>query len=534
MRLVLGIAAIIMLIVVFRADVIFQSDPLLWSNQNTYYPHGLYWGGMESLGADWFISTQPPHIVFSVLVSVLQRINFVETGSFLLHFALTGVYYFAAFIIIDALVVAAKRNFFKGKKITTTAMHSLSLIILVFYIVVENATLIPRVLIDSGAQRLASSWIQLWDTEGIAGFYLLRHFAQPTTFGVFIMLGIAVAIKERWYVATLCFLVAIWFQFSYAPHVGIIMVINAGWVYTQGNKRMARNMIALFAVGVLPITIYAISLIVQGDGDSQLANEILAFTRQPHHTDPDYWWTSNLTLNIKKLGVIALSGFFVFVLGMRWLGLLLMAGFAYTMIGIVLVNATGSATLALLYPWRGTAYFVPIATVSLVAVLMARLLLPALIEGKKRYRVFYGVTVVLIFVVVLGEIDNGVVLFPTEKIETAQTRILKQAAQLTADDEVVMVPSEWESARLIIQEPIYVDWKNHPYVTDEFLEWWRRLEIAESFYEQSEAERDAICEAEQISYYIIQADTLPENAIYTDEDYALVPCGRTAQRTQAP
>ncbi|MEQ1871637.1 MAG: hypothetical protein ABL961_16600, partial [Vicinamibacterales bacterium] len=56
------------------------AEPLFFSNQNTYFLQGLRLAGVEGVQHDWLSQTRAPHIAFTWLVALLQKLSALALG----------------------------------------------------------------------------------------------------------------------------------------------------------------------------------------------------------------------------------------------------------------------------------------------------------------------------------------------------------------------------------------------------------------------------------------------------------------------
>ena len=77
--------------------------------------------------------------------------------------------------------------------------------------------------------------------------------------------------------------------------------------------------------------------------------------------------------------------------------------------------------------------------------------------------------------------------------------------------------------------PIFIDWKHHAFKYDELIEWKKRLNLVNQFYETSDFDKqkrilDEINQIEKISHILINKDQLRKdcNNLIEHQKYALV------------
>jgi hypothetical protein len=97
--------------------------------------------------------------------------------------------------------------------------------------------------------------------------------------------------------------------------------------------------------------------------------------------------------------------------------------------------------------------------------------------------------------------------------------------QQTPPDSVLLTPLE-DDYRLGARRAVYVDWKSHPYLGAEVLEWWQRVEFVRQFYTLDATARQQACQTAGVDYYVVQAaaHSEPEPVVISWEEWRLVPC----------
>ena len=125
-----------------------------------------------------------------------------------------------------------------------------------------------------------------------------------------------------------------------------------------------------------------------------------------------------------------------------------------------------------------------------------------------------------------GEVYGHIKMVEPNRIEDEPARVANQATEMNA---VILIPIDWEDFRLVAQRAVFVDWKNHPYLGTEVMEWWRRIQVVQQFYDPSTSadDRKRICNNEAVNYYILPTSSMKASEIVVakSEPYAIVRCG---------
>ena len=179
-------------------------------------------------------------------------------------------------------------------------------------------------------------------------------------------------------------------------------------------------------------------------------------------------------------------------------------------------------------PWRASGY---LYAVSQLVVLVAGLGLIVNVLGRWPRFADSLVLIVSTALLVWGAAENGVFSVLAEEYEDTTTQaqypFMEQISRDTPEDAVLLIPLEDGDYRLGAQRPIYVDWKSHPYKGSEVLEWWRRVEFVQAFYQlESPEERQQACQTAEVDYYVLEAARLGESeqAAVKRRGLTLVPC----------
>lgn len=433
--------------------IIYAQSPLYTSNQHQYFLHGLAQAGEGILREDWLAGTRDPTPVFSWIVEGTART--VGPGAFYLEYALLmGVF----LVSLSAIVRSAGLLPEDGRARAAFALGMLA--------------------IHSAAARFALSrslgpdWSFALES-GVAGQRLLGQVFQPSVFGVFLLASAACFLRGRPYLAAASAALAASVHPTYLLPAALLVLIYCAWTAWRGEGwRRAAVIGGLALVLVLPIVMYVtINFGASGPENSRLAQEIL-ISRIPHHAVPAKWLDPPVALQV----AILTGGL---LMARRTRVFLLLAATAGVALALTLAQvATGSPTLALLFPWRISVLLVPIS----LAVLLARgvtRLRPALDRLSLRTVRSFGAAALLALALAGGArfwIERG-----QAAADPAQPMLeFVRARKATGD--VYLTPPKMDGFRLATGAPIVADAKSIPYFDREVLEWNARLRLAQFFY----------------------------------------------------
>jgi hypothetical protein len=235
------------------------------------------------------------------------------------------------------------------------------------------------------------------------------------------------------------------------------------------------------------------------------AQAVLARFRLPHHAEPRLWLDA---IAVAQLTWILLALWLA--RGTR-LGVVLGIVALLTVALSVAAVATGSHMLALLFPWRTTAYLVPLST----AIVLARLVQALAGRMAKGERALLAGSVALMVALAAGGVGllfsgQAYLNSPDELPVLDYIRANKHAGDLflvpvvlppppssarssdsidfrpapAADAARPARPFDLQRFRLYTGAPLFVDFKAIPYKDVEVLEWRDRVLWAHGFYQQ--------------------------------------------------
>ncbi len=468
----------------------YTQAPLYYSNQNQYFLHGLADAEEGYLARDWLARTADPTPIFSAGVEF--TIRFLQPWTFHVFYAVLMGVYFVSLNGLDASLAGpgggwGRRLLFAGLLV---AVHSAAL--------------------RWGSQRLFGADYPWYFQSGLAGQYVLGAMFQPSTVGVLLILAILLFVHDRPFTAVLIACAAATVHTTYLLGAGLLTFAFMVALWREGQGRRAGLLGAWAFLLVLPIAVYAwIRFRPESPESFDAAQHILAHFRIPHHCLPELWCDGIALLQIgwMILGILLVRGRLFPVLVTTFIG-----AAALTLLQI----ATGDDTLSLLFPWRISAVFMPIAT----AILLGRLATPlahalgntvaggvglilaaalavaggAIVFFQQGYQSNTQELELLAFVSAHKQPDDLYLLpvgIPNLKATTrgSLSSDFKKLAARKTDQRIV--PIDLQRFRLHTGAPIFVDFKAIPYKDVDVLEWKRRLVLNAEIYRWIRAGKSA-------------------------------------------
>jgi hypothetical protein len=303
---------------------------------------------------------------------------------------------------------------------------------------------------------------------------------------------------------------------------------------------------------VSPVVVFLLVVFAPSSAEEfAQAQWLLAHFRIPHHAVPARWFDGIAALQLAWLGAAVSLAW-----GTRLFPVLLIPSLLALLLTLVQL-ATGSNTLALLFPWRISAVLIPAAT----AVVLGRLvggLSPWLEARPPAERRVIGAacgTVLAAFAAGGLAINYLGLAYYTDP---AELPLLEFARQHKAAGQTYLLPVEvprlgagrrgsistsflpplrrdtghqlisvdLQRFRLATGVPIYVDFKSIPYKDVEVLEWHRRLEWTQDIYKRLTADDPAVpseLAGEGITHVVVPAKLAIRSGalelVHADEAY---------------
>jgi hypothetical protein len=499
----------------------YTQAPLYYSNQNQYFLHGLAQAGEGFLDQDWLANTADPTPIFTAVVRFTHR-HLSDTLFYVYFLVALGVYFHALVGLVPVL---------GGPELDR--LGRLCLLTLL-------------VAVHAGLLRLAS--VHLFGKDypwylqaGVAGQYLLGPVLQPSVSGVLLLASVPIFLRGQPWLAVSCACLAAIVHTTYLLGAAFFVLAYFYDLYTQQKRRTAFLAGAWALVLVSPVLVYNIVWFAPSSAETFAeAQHILVHFRIPHHAIPARWCDS---IALLQVGWIVAA---LFLIRRSRLARLLIVPFALGVLLTLLQVATGSDTLALLFPWRISTVLVPVATTILLARLVqltAPWLAPHSPGQVRAVQVTCGV--LLVGVVVGGIAINSLDLaYPMSKEELPLLDYVRTHKQ---SGDVYLLPVEMPKVgtgskgvistsftpppkrgtngnlisvdllrfRLLTGAPIFIDFKSIPYKDVEVLQWRQRLDTAHRWYQEKAWDHDTI-RAELARHQITHVVTTAADDLHID------------------
>ena len=492
-------------------------SPLFYSNQNQYLLHGAALANHGHLAQDWLATTRDPTPLFSGLVAAA----YAAAGAWALqpaYFALLMAY----FLVARRLVAAVPG--FPDARPARLAFAAL--------FVAAHAGILRW-----ASVQLAGVDYPWYLQAGVAAQYLLGPGVQPSAFGVLLLAAVACFARGRELWAAVLAGLAVVFHATYAIPSALLTLGFMAALALRGEGRKAVWVGAVALAVVAPVVIYGANAFTEGDEyRAGEARRILAHDRIPHHCVPARWFDAVAALQLAWCagGVLLLRRTPLFVP----LVVAAVGGLLLTAIQV----ATGSPTLALLFPWRISVLLVPLATAVIASKLLA-----CRPPGTRGERIATAALLALVaggvavpaFGLGYRTVDedaiydhvrrtakpDSVYLLPVAwpKVSTGRGAVSNTfAPPPRAKEGTNQIPVDLQRFRLATGARVYVDFKSVPYGPSEVLEWRRRMNFAVVFNAapgRNHTSDEIALRTEGVTHVVVPA-TKPFEAHYLKVEYA--------------
>ncbi|MFN3309789.1 MAG: DUF6798 domain-containing protein, partial [Anaerolineales bacterium] len=466
------------------------------------------------LRQDWLANTRDATPLFSALVCATLRWLQFE-GLFYLYYALLlGVYFTILYKI--------------AKQEADLQPRARKLAFLALFFLIHSAGW--RFVLS---RTLGEEWTYAFE-GGLANQRLLGSVFQPSVFGVFLLVAVWLATQQKSGLAIVSLALAAWFHSTYIfPATLLFCGILATTLIGQPSKpennstrqiplQLIRTSI-FFLILIAPSALYALTFNFSPEVAPDLAERgrrILFEFRIPHHADPTVWFNF---ASLFQIGLMLSALILTRQKAIRWLlGVPFMLSAALTLI----VFFTRSPSLALLFPWRVSTVLVPLSSTILIARLVATL--PSEKSRPNSAVLIWVIPSTATSLIVVALLVGWVrITFDLQRQRNQPERpLIEFVAQHKQPQDLYLIPLKMQDFRLASGAPIFVDFKSTPYHPVEVLEWYRRYQIANDFYQFPSCDRIGLLTIEGITHIVLPVSTplsCPNlETIYEDDFYQLL------------
>ena len=313
--------------------------------------------------------------------------------------------------------------------------------------------------------------------SGIKNQHILGEVYQPSIFNVFFLPSILFFLRKNFYLSIIFLAVPPLFHPSIIPTTMVLGFIYTLLIIRDDLKKTA--FFLLFGIFLIsPSILFALKSQLSTTEDLRIAHDILANFRVPHHSD------------ISFLGKRDIVSFLILIFGSllcsnKNLKLILILGFTYILISLFLVSYLQSNTVKLMFLHRLNVVLIPIAYFVIIKEIYTffdnKINLSIKIEKFKKlsHSLFYLVITILFLIGLNININaNKNFIQKSKLVETftnSKNIWLVQSIKSLKPDIVSQL-------RLNFSQPLFVDFKTHPSHPKDIIEWKKRIDLADSFF----------------------------------------------------
>jgi hypothetical protein len=182
----------------------------------------------------------------------------------------------------------------------------------------------------------------------------------------------------------------------------------------------------------------------------------------------------------------------------------------------------------MLGPWRVSALLVPLSTALVIGAAVYFFLEKLQIKRIPFQWVVLPVCAYLLFVVV--DRGNDIQAKNNTSFRVKRMELVMDYVGRTAQrGDVYLIPPkepDFDDFRIFTGAPIFVNWKSHPYKDAEVLEWYRRVQAADRFYDALPGERCQplldLLEEDYVSHVVLKGKEVVLPCEFTQEAFRSV------------
>ena len=438
----------------------YTQDPIYNSaeNQNTKFLQGLANAGYGLLQEDWLANTIDPLPAFTWLVEKTYQYIHAEYMFYVYYLLLFGIYVSSILAIVN-YIYNLKKSRLKSIVYLTAFIFIHIVHLKIFYF-------------DIGRDL----------HYGVAGQYILGPVFQPSTFGVFIILSIYYALKNKYFLAVSLLALAATFHPTYLPSAGILTLSYQILIFKREKNLVKIVLVGLLSlVLILPVLSYTSSTFTPTNLELwSKAQEIIVQLRIPHHSLPQFWLKrGGYKACIQALLVV----YALWLIRKSDLFSILLFPFVLAVLATIFQLLINNDTIAFIAPWRLSIFLMPIATSIILAEIISFIFKKYRVSILRNQQLIVRGSVVIISILVIAGTIEQFLSFGYGVTSNQMMDFVKDHKQ--SGDTYLIPPDKTKlyKFRLYTGAPIFINDKTHPYKDIEVLEWYDRLNKAREFYQ---------------------------------------------------
>jgi hypothetical protein len=417
------------------------------SNQHTYLLHAFRLAYPSRLRTDWLAGTTDLTPVFSRFAATLFSIA-GRGGLDVAHAVLSAIW-------LVTLVGIVTRVFPRLRTLVGVVSISAGLAVL------DAIPALRHVLLDGMARQM------------ILGPYL-----QPSALGVFLLIALFFTVSRQPRAAAIssCFAAIMHPTYLFSAGLVCLALVKSSWEKRSHRTSLELALIACAAAALVAVEVWPI--VTGADARTEaLAETILAVHRAPHHALVRVW-LGQRPFAVAIQIAICVAGIVVVLRRERELAWILSLAALVALVLTIVALVSGNLHLALLFPWRVSAWLVPVSTALVLGALFDRWLTGARIHSNA---VLSLAAACLAVAAVHGAIQH----IQGWHAAAPEPDLIAALRSRTGVDDVLVAPVDLEWIRLDAERAVVADAKSHPFQGDEVVAWWSRLQLVTAVYDET-------------------------------------------------
>jgi hypothetical protein len=442
----------------------FTYKPLYTSNQNCYFLPGYYNAG-QGLANDWIAKNRATTMSAA---PIFHKITYLTYRY--LHpnfFYLFATFFYAIYILCLIEIPFKFLNINKSK--------------FLYYLCATVLILVHNTPLNNYIEKFSPILKPDLLYKGVATFYMLNNYFQPSTCNVLFLLSILFFLNKRYVYAVVIITLIVSIHPAVMSlglslglsYIFIIYLEKKDWQYCLKLSVMAGLL-------VLPISIY--SFIAMIPPSKEIYNQVLnihCLYRASHHHDYRVWLDIGVFI---KTGLIVVCLFFI--RKSRFVFVVLIP-FIFAFIGVLIYIITGNITISFLMPWRVSILIVPLSSAILIVGCLYYLLTKKILSDRYKHVLVFIASILLVIGSYYGITDTL-----KNLKQSISKNSIKYIMQKIRDDRskgmCFLVPVKLQEFRLYTNTAVFIDYKTPANDYLGFLEWYERLKLSESFYDSKD------------------------------------------------
>jgi hypothetical protein len=417
------------------------------SNQHTYLLHAFRLAYPSRLRTDWLARTTDLTPVFSRFAATLFSIAGCS-GLYATHAALSVIW-------LVALVGLVTTVFPRLRTLAGVVSMCAGLAVL------DTIPPVRRVLLDGMARQM------------ILGPYL-----QPSAFGVFLLIALLFTVRRQPRAAAISSCVAAIMHPTYLLSAGLVCLALVKVSWERRSHRRSVELVLIACVSAVLVAVEVWPIVTGADTRTgALAETILAVHRAPHHALVSVW-LGQRPFAVAIQIAICVAGIVLVRRRERELAWMLSLAALVALVLTIAALVSGNLRLALMFPWRVSAWLVPSSTALVLGALFDRWLTRPRIRANS---VLSVAAICLAFAAVHGAIQH----IQSWREAAPEPDLVAALRARTRVDDVLVAPVDLEWIRLDAERAVVADAKSHPFQGDEVVAWWSRLQLVTALYDET-------------------------------------------------